>query len=916
MKLFCLRLRNNVPLAGTIGMLLLIPSPRAQAQTAWDSQQNTSLDCSSSASAGSAACLPQNQSGTMPNQLQQQQTNFVEPLAPGQPPSDTSYTDSPSQAGQPMRRPMPRQMMRLPPEPLTEFQRFAALTTGTVLPIFGNDLFRNVPSTFAPLDLTPVPPDHVIGAGDEVRIHVWGQVNFKADLRVDRSGEIYIPQVGGIQVAGLSFSALEQHLRDAISRVYRNFDLTADIGRISAIQVYVTGEARRPGLYTVSSLSTLADAIFASGGPSVEGSMRHIQLRRGGSQITDFDLYNLIVHGDKTHDVKLLSGDVIFIPNAGPRVAVLGSVRHPAIYELRDNETVGQLLLDAGGASSVAAQARISIERIQDHRTRNAFEAAFDTAGLGIPLTDGDIVRILSIVPRYQQTVTLRGNTANPGRFGWHSGMRLSDLIPDRDSLMTRNYWWERTQLGLPAHEFEPLERLSDLRQPSTSVDLRTLRQSRANSTPDRRESYEVQQESAPGGQWNQSNDTDSARSQTSQDWSEQQPLQQDNQYPSADPSEQSYNTPAQQQAAGSDSSLSTQRSRQFNSNSSALASQQSDVVTENVAGESQRTDVRLRSPEIDWDYAVIERMDPNTLKSSLIPFDLGRLVMGHDSSQNLELQPGDVVTVFSQADIHVPLAQQTKYVRLEGEFVHAGIYSVQPGETLRELVRRAGGLTQGAYLYGSEFTRESTRITQQNRINEYVHNLEIQIERGSLSLASSPLSTAQDIASASAAENSEHELIALLQHIRATGRIVLELKADTSSADNLPNIDLEDGDRFVVPSVPATVNVVGAVYEQGSFLYQQQRDTGDYLRLAGGPNRDADTKHNFIIRADGSVVSRPPNNGLLWANNFNQLRMHPGDTVVMPEKTLKGSALRGFLDWSQVFSQLALGAAAINILR
>ena len=278
------------------------------------------MDCTDPLLSGSSQCIQQNQRpgvGAQPRN---------ENISPGALPSGpVTYRDNASPTVQGLNR---NQSLRttVQPELLTEFQKFVASSTGQVLPIYGADLFRNVPSTFAPLDMTPVPLDYAIGPGDELRVRVWGQVNFNADLRVDRAGEIYLPQVGQIHVAGLQFSALDQHLRESIGRIYRNFDLTADVGQIRAIQVYVAGAARRAGVYTVSSLSTLVDALFASGGPSVEGSIRHIQLKRNGTVVTDFDLYALLVQGDKSKDVKLLSGDVIFIPPAGPQIAVAGSV--------------------------------------------------------------------------------------------------------------------------------------------------------------------------------------------------------------------------------------------------------------------------------------------------------------------------------------------------------------------------------------------------------------------------------------------------------------------------------------------------------------------------------------------------------------------------------------------------------------
>jgi protein involved in polysaccharide export with SLBB domain len=448
-------------LIGKIGLSVLLISVSAAglAQQLPQGTQGQGVDCSDPMNMSNPQCQASAQSPSGTGQTLNPLT--VQPSV--QPQSNGTYTDNES-----FLRGLNNAENRqpLPPEPLTEFQKFVASTTGVVLPIYGVDLFRNVPSTFSPLQMTPVPSDFVIGPGDEVRIRVWGQVSFQANIMVDRSGDIYLPHIGPVHVAGLQFGELDSHLREAIARVYRNFDLTVDMGQIRSIQVYVAGQARRPGMYTVSSLSTLVDALFASGGPSVHGSLRNVLLRRGSTVVADFDLYDLIVRGDKSKDVKLLPGDVIYIPPAGPQVAVTGSVRVQAIYELRGKETLGDLFKDTGGITAVASSARVSIERIEDHQDREAMEVANDKAGLATPLADGDLIHINPIVPRYEKTVTLRGNIANPGRFAWHAGMRVSELIPDKDSLITRNYWWRRTQQGLPAPEFEPTVGWSNMAQP------------------------------------------------------------------------------------------------------------------------------------------------------------------------------------------------------------------------------------------------------------------------------------------------------------------------------------------------------------------------------------------------------------------------------------------------------------------
>jgi len=338
-------------LAFPLFLTLLAAMPSAHSQITSDQTQDQTTDCSDPANASSALCNGNQgnidlggfgQAGAFGQAAERN-------VPSGAPLNTRTYTDlgngttaNRSDIRQPLTIPVP-------PEPLTEFQKYVAGTTGEVLPIFGANLFRDVPSTFAPVEQIPVTPDYLIGPGDELRVRVWGQVNFNADVRVDRSGNVYLPQVGAVHVAGMQFSALDQHLRTEIGRVFRNFDLTVDAGQLRSIQVFVVGQARRPGTYTVSSLSTLVNALFASGGPSSQGSLRHILVKRQGATITDFDLYDLLVRGDKSKDVQLLPGDVIFIPPVGTQVALTGSVRHPAIFEVRDETTtIQQLLADAG----------------------------------------------------------------------------------------------------------------------------------------------------------------------------------------------------------------------------------------------------------------------------------------------------------------------------------------------------------------------------------------------------------------------------------------------------------------------------------------------------------------------------------------------------------------------------------------
>jgi protein involved in polysaccharide export with SLBB domain len=795
--------------------------------------------------------------------------------------------------------------IRAPSAP-TDFQLLVRGSLGTLLPVYGDSLFRQVPSTFAPLREVNVTPDYVLGPGDQLLIRIWGQVNFNAQLTVDRTGSIYLPQVGEIHVAGLPYAQVRQHIHDALGHIYKSFELSVEMGQLRSIQVFVVGQARRPGTYTLSSLSTLVTALFATGGPSVQGSLRDIQLRRNGQTISHFDLYDLLIFGDMSKDAQLLPGDVIYIPPVGPQIAISGDVHNPAIYELKGTPTVEESLRFAGGLSATASLLRASLERLDAQKNRTVLDISLQGAGLTTPVQQADILRVLPISPQFQNTVTLRGNVAETGRFSWHPGMKLSDIIPDSQSLITRDYWERRNQLGVPGPEFKPeYANNPDYYSRDLNGYQTGTAQYDANGVP----IYNGQ--SAPNvSQGQQANGSRTGAASTGQSTSQNanQAAGQNND-PNCIPDASSN---SQQNQYGQSPGSSVQGTNSQNGQpctspgSRSLADE-----TQASAGNLPRPalTVALPVPEIDWSYAVIERMNPQTLATSLVPFNPGKLVLDHDAAQNLALEPGDVVTIFSQADIKVPQAQRTKFVRLEGEFKQAGIYSVLPGETLRQLVERAGGITPDAYLFGSNFTRESTRILQQLRLNDYLQNLELEIDRSTIA-ASASVGNVDPAATAAS-----RSLVARFRTIRATGRVVLNIPQNASEIADLPNIQLEDGDRFVVPSKPSTVNVVGAVYDQNSFLFRDSREVRSYLRLAGGPTKSADGGDSFIIRADGSVVSRHSRNGV-FGNTFATMRLNAGDTVVIPEKVPRPSGLRNFISYTQIFSQLALGAAAIAVLQ
>jgi protein involved in polysaccharide export with SLBB domain len=704
----------------------------------------------------------------------------------------------------------------------TPFQQLVQESTGQDLPVFGAGLFSGVPSTFAPVDDIPVSPDYILGPGDEIRVQTFGQVNEQGNFTVDRTGDIAFPGVGTIHIAGLQYSQLQAFLKSQLSRVYRNFDLNVNLGQLRSMQIFLLGQVRQPGAFTVSSLSTLLNALLTSGGPGPQGSLRDIQLQRNNQTIVHFDLYDLLLRGDKSHDAKLEPGDVIFVPIVGPQAAVAGSVVNPAIYELTPGTTVSQLIQLAGGKTNVAVASQVRLERIFEHTMRSIVDVPL-SATVDPTLADGDIISVGSIVDRYNNAVTLRGNVAAPGRYVWHPGMRIMDLVPSKQQLITRDYYRRTNALG--------------------------------TAIPD----YAV-----PGGLRVQGNGNTAG------------------------------------EAAAVTNAATSASTRGGSSLSEAL------TASNNVFGAT--TDVILTAPDLDWSYAVIERLNTATLTTTLIAFNPGLLYLKGDQSQNLELLPGDVVTFFSTADLKVPTSQQTRFVRLEGEFNASGVYDVEPGETLRHLLARAGGLSPDAYLFGSQFTRLSTRRVQQQRLNEYADNLDAQIAIISSTANSRATSSLDQTANVAAAQDARAS-VARLRTLVPIGRIVLDLKPDSRTIDDIPDIALEDGDRFVIPRTPATVSVEGQVYSANAFIFQRGLRQSDYLHKAGGPDRQADKKRAFILRADGSVYSSQ-------YGNVAHATMFPGDTIVVPPTYDRRAIFRNLLDISNIISQFGLGAAAVEVLK
>ena len=680
----------------------------------------------------------------------------------------------------------------------SEFQKFVLDSTGTALPIFGSEFFASAPSTFSPLANAPVVADYALGPGDELMIRGWGSIDIDYRATIDRNGLISIPTIGSVALAGVRAGDAEGVIRNAVARLYKDVTVNVNFGRLRSITVYVVGQASRPGTYNVSSLSTLVTALFASGGPNANGSMRHVQIKRGGKVAAELDLYSFIGKGDKSTDIRLQDGDTIFIPTALGHVALVGKVNTPAIYELKSaSDTVESLLAYAGGVPVVADPRRAFLERIDASRNqpRSVEQFALDGAGLKRTLKDGDVLNVTSITPDFSNAVVLRGNVDQAVRAPFKAGMRISDLIPSRQYLITRN-----------------------------SI----KRQNGVVNAGDERQT--------------------------------------------------------------------------------------------NEAGENIASRIGGLIDEINWDYAVVERMNRSDLSVSLVPFNLGNVFTNPSGPDNVQLQPGDTVTIFSQQDVAVPMDKRRIFVRIEGEVNVPGVYQMTAGETLQSILSKAGGTTSNAYLFGTAFYREEVRRQQELNLGKLVKRLENQA-RADQSRSIANTRSAPDVQLAEVRRQAEAaaaaQAIARLSQLKPTGRITFGLDPREKRFATLPQLKLENGDRLVIPAKPEFIYVFGAVNVESSPLWRPGDRVNDYLKKAG-LTAEADEDNIFLLRIDGSVVSR--DSGSWLSGGFGGTEVMPGDSIVVPEKFDKETRWTKFMtgarEWTQILANFGLGAAAFKTLR
>jgi protein involved in polysaccharide export with SLBB domain len=719
---------------------------------------------------------------------------------------------------------------------------------------FGYDLFDEARSAFSPATNVSVPADYVMGPGDRLSVQLYGGQNRMVQVTVNRDGALSFPELGPIPVVGKTFEAVREAIESRVAKQMIGTQANVSMAEARAIQVFVLGEAKRPGSYTVTGLSTVTSALYAAGGVATTGSLRDIQVKRQGSVVRRLDLYDLLLRGDTSNDAKILPGDVIFIPPAGSVASIDGEVRRPAIYELKGNVTTSGLVALAGGFTSEADSSRLSVVRIDEGSRRVAIDVSLgDARATGPTLQNGDAVSVARLRPTLDSGVIIEGHVFRPATVAWRNGLRLSEVIRSVDELKLG------ADLGyvLIRRELPPDRRVvvlsadlaAALREPGSAADVQLAARDRLTvfdiETGRERVIKPLLAELRRQGRVDQPTEVVSIGGQ----------VKAPGEYP-LEP-----------------------------------AMRVSDLL---------RAGGRLSDAAFGL-KAELTRFTSNgeERESSLLEIDLAAVLRG-DAAADVKLQPFDALVVKE-----LPEWSKQEFVTLKGEVRFPGRYPIRRGETLRSVIERAGGISGIAFTRGAVFTRQELKQREAEQIAKLTENLRSDL--AALAIQAGQVKEGQDAAQGAL---SAQGLLTQLQGTTAVGRLVIDLDQLILNRVGSPtDVMLRGGDELIVPKIRQEVTIIGEVQNSTSLLHRVGLKRDDYIKLSGGFTRRADKSRAYVVRADGSVSLSEGG----WLRGGRNAEIQPGDTIVVP---LDIERLPPLPLWQAVTSIVYNAAVALAAIR
>lgn len=698
------------------------------------------------------------------------------------------------------------------------------------LNVFGYSIFnQKSPSTFAPTNNASVPSDYIVNMDDEINIILWGRINEEYSLKVQKNGSINIPRIGPVFVSGLNFETMRKNISDHISKI-EGVNVNVSLGELRSIGVYVIGEVKVPGFYTVSALSNITNALFVSGGPTATGSLRNIQLKRNGKIVSKIDFYDFLLSGNDNSGLRLQSGDVIFVPIVERMAAIAGNVRRSAIYEIEKNTTLENIIKLSGGLSPGAWTNKIQISRFKD----NQFHVILDIDSISdkiphVSIQDGDLISIFPVISRETNAVYLNGNVIRPGKYEYKKEMKISDVIHDYQDLQAETYFDYAV-----IYRQEPPSFLNRI----IAFNLRNV-----------------------------IDDPDSD----------------DNLFLKPKDQIMIYNKDF------------FEPSREITING-AVTNPGEFKLMENMKIRDlilQAGGLKDEASPIRGELYRRHSSAQEKIKTEKMDFCVS-CAMLNDPVHNLPLYKGDVVSIRNKMGW-----ENKRSITLEGQINYPGDYVLFENENLGDLIRRAGGFKEDAYISAAVFKRKSVQELEIKRKDEYSKNLESDIMQLSVEKAAKEQGDVSTILAQKMMLKDE------VDSSKSSGRVVIDL----TNLKNYSDFQLEDGDLLFVPRKLNTVSVIGEVFNPTTFKYEPGNSTVEKTILsAGGFKTNADKKNVYVIKANGSIITKK-------RSNFKTLELSPGDAVVVPQKINYVNANKRFIETAGAVANFATGLMAVVAL-
>lgn len=712
------------------------------------------------------------------------------------------------------------------------------------LKLFGYDMFAGSPTTFAPVSDAPVPVEYMVGPGDTINVQLFGKESNEYSLTVQRNGTVQFPELGPISLVGMNFEQARNFLNQKIKKSMIGIEANISMGELRSIRIFIAGDAYQPGSYTVSSLATITQALFVSGGINEIGSLRNIQLKRAGKVVGTLDLYDLLLDGDASGDLRLQSGDVVFIPANTGRVSVSGEVRRPAIYELKKGESFAQAIKMAGGLKPSAYAKDITVERFSQDHLKNV--VSFDMTNLKSrksKVKNGDFIRVNSVSERIDNAIDVAGAVTRAGQYQWRKGIRVSDILSSIRGDLTEAADQDYSLI---------------LREINTHGDVEVIQFSIGKAI-------------------SKSNSEDNLILQPRDkvlifDYADRSALL------------EPVIIKLQRQTRLGTAARLVEINGNVRFPGIYPVTNKNRVKQLLIAAGGMEEGSYTLSAELTRQL-IVEDTGVRVIHRQLNLAD----VMNNEPSQNIELNSRDVLTVRTLPDWH-----ETRWITVKGEVRFPGTYSIQRGETMKDVLERAGGFTDDAFPFGAIFLRESIKEKEKQQVQNLVDELRREIAAKALTKDGGSIAFSE-----------AQLMLTQLEKVQVVGRLAIDLKAIVNG-DNQADITLEGDDELYIPARNQTVSVMGQVQYPSTHRYVADESFDDYLTVAGGPRKRADEGRAYILRANGSVIF-PEHN---WLSDGT--RMKAGDTIIVPLDTEYKDRLTL---WQQVTSIIYNSAVALSAI-